>query len=81
MEVLVLKQEGKKIILNIKKTFNNRAIIGEPIFKKYTVLFDYTNSKVGFAHKRESFKSFFINVVSLVRFLCFVFVLGKDCGI
>lgn len=76
LEDLVLKNEGKKVIFNIKKTFNNHAILGEPIFHKYFVLLDYNKNRIGFAPKRETFGSTFINVVALVRFLCFVFVLG-----
>ncbi len=53
MEKLVLKDEhGKKIIFNIKKTFNSRAILGEPIFKQYFMIFDYSKNRIGFSPKR-----------------------------
>ena len=74
---LVLKSERKKVTLNIKKTFNNHGIMGEPLFLHYFCIFDYSKNRIGFAPKRETFNEFFISVVSLVRFLCFVFVLGK----
>ena len=73
---LVLSEQSKKIVLNIKKTFNNRVILGEPIFLQHFIAFDYTKNKFGFAPKRLSFNEFFIDVVSLVRFLCFIFVIG-----
>lgn len=53
MEKLVLKDDhGKKIIFNIKKTFNMRAILGEPIFKQYFMIFDYSKNRIGFSPKR-----------------------------
>lgn len=71
-----MKVEGKKVILNIKQTFNNHAIMGEPLFQHYFCVFDYSKNRMGFAPKRETFNEFFISVVSLVRFLCFVFTIG-----
>jgi hypothetical protein len=53
LENLVVETvKGKKIILNIKKTYNNRAILGEPVFKQHFILFDYSKNKIGFAPKR-----------------------------
>ena len=74
---LVLKSDSKKFILNIKRTYNNRIILGEPVFKDHVLLLDYTKDRIGFAPKRNNFSEFFVNVVTLVRFLCFVFVIGK----
>lgn len=67
----------KKLILNIKKTFNNRVILGEPVFKKHYVVFDYSKNKFGFADKRKEFNDLFVDIVTLVRFLCLVFVIGS----
>lgn len=49
---LIEKEEKTKIILNIKKTFNNRVILGEPIFLKHFIVLDYGKNKFGFANKR-----------------------------
>lgn len=82
MKDLVLRNDhGKRIIFNIKKTFNNRIILGEPIYHENVVILDYTKNKIGIAPKRVSFSEFFINVVTLVRFLCFIFVFGKHSSI
>lgn len=43
---------NKKISFNLKKAFNSRIVLGEPIFKKYSVYFDYSKDKIGFAIKR-----------------------------
>ena len=82
MKDLVLRNDhGKRIIFNIKKTFNNRIILGEPIYHENVVILDYTKNKIGIAPKRVSFSEFFINVVTLVRFLCLIFVFGKHSSI
>lgn len=78
---LVLKVDGKKLIMNIKRTYNNRIILGEPVFKDHVLLLDYTKDRIGFAPKRQNFSEFFVNVVTLVRFLCFVFVIGTNSSI
>lgn len=52
------------------------AVLGEPFFQKYLVMLDYSNNKVGIAEKRELVDTGIINVVSLVRFICFVFLFG-----
>ena len=75
-DLLHVGLKGKKLILNIKKTFNNRAVLGEPVFKQHYIVLDYSKNRFGFANKRSDFSSFFMDIVSLVRFLCFVFVLG-----
>lgn len=74
---LIEKEEKTKIILNIKKTFNNRVVLGEPIFQKHFVAFDYTKNRFGFANKRVTTSEFFMSIITLVRFLCFVFVVGN----
>lgn len=71
----------KKLILNIRKTFNNRVILGEPIFHRHYIVLDYSKNRFGFANKIEKFDSMFVDIVTLVRFLCFIFVIGKDFGI
>lgn len=76
---LIEKEEKTKIILNIKKTFNNRVILGEPVFLKHFIVLDYSKNKFGFANKRVSENDFFVSVVTLVRFLCFIFVIGTFC--
>lgn len=53
MQDLVLKNEhGKKVIFNIKRTYNNRIILGEPIFNQHVLLLDYTKDRIGIAPKR-----------------------------
>jgi hypothetical protein len=52
-DLVLTNDHGKRIIFNIKKTFNNRLIFGEPVFKKYTVFFDYSKDKIGYAIKRS----------------------------
>lgn len=78
MKDLLLSDHSKKLTLNIKKTYNNRLVLGEPIFKDHVLMLDYSKDRIGLAPKRVSFSEFFVNVVTLVRFLCFVFLLG--CG-
>lgn len=73
---LIESDSKAKIILNIKKTFNNRVILGEPIFQRHFIALDYNKNRFGFANKRVTPFEFLVSVVSLVRFLCFVFVLG-----
>lgn len=52
---LVLSEQSKKIVLNIKKTYNNRVILGEPIFLQHFIALDYTKNRFGFAPKRINF--------------------------
>lgn len=66
---------------NIKRAYNNRIILGEPVYNEHVLILDYSKNKIGIAPKRVNFSEFFVNVVTLVRFLCFVFVLGKFDGI
>ncbi len=75
---LLLSEHSKRLTLNIKRTYNNRIILGEPIFRDHVLLLDYSKDRIGIAPKRLNFSEFFVNVVTLVRFLCFVFLLG--CG-
>ena len=49
---LNLKTQGKKVILNIKQTYNKYAIMGEPLFLQYFCVFDYSKNRMGFAPKR-----------------------------
>lgn len=69
-------EHNKKISFNIKKTFNSRIVLGEPIFKKYSVYIDYSKDKIGFAIKREHFPHNF-NLIALVRFICVIFGFGS----
>jgi len=76
MVQLFLSGSSKKIVLNIKKTFNNRVVLGEPIFLQHFIALDYSKNKIGFATPRHDSNDFFVDVVTLVRFLCFIFVIG-----
>jgi hypothetical protein len=79
MKDLVLKNEhGKKVTFNIKRSFNSRIILGEPVYKDHVLILDYSKNRIGIAPKRTNFSEFFVNVVTLVRFLCFVFLLGNS---
>ena len=51
-KLIVKVDHGKRIIFNIKKSFNNYSILGEPLFKEYYFAFDYLNNRVGFSGKR-----------------------------
>ena len=74
---MILGKEGSKTTLNLKVTpYDKYAILGEPLFKNYFVAFDYENNKVGFSEKRDELKQL-INTISLVRFICFIFVAGN----
>jgi len=65
------------VILNIKQLYQQDYIVlGEPVFKKYTLYLDYSKERVGFAIRRQHFQKQFINVVSLIRFLVIVFCAG-----
>jgi hypothetical protein len=46
---LAIASKGNKAIFKIKKSFNNRAVLGEPAFKRYAMFFDYGKNKIGFA--------------------------------
>ncbi len=52
-------------------------ILGEPLFKKYTVYLDYGQQRIGFAIRRAQFQKQFINVVTLIRLLVFLFTFGN----
>jgi hypothetical protein len=77
-DLLLRNEHSKKATFNIKRTYNNRIILGEPIYDNYVLLLDYTKNRIGFAPKRVNFSEFFVNVVTLVRFLCLIFVLGTS---
>ena len=75
---LILEKGHSKTILNIKQSVHDTyAVLGEPFFQKYLVMLDYGKNKVGIASKRELVDYALIDVVSLVRFICFVFLFGK----
>lgn len=64
--------------MNLKQiSHKNYVIFGEPIYSKYATYLDYGKNKVGFAIKREHFQKQYINVVTLIRFLMFIFTFGK----
>ena len=42
----------KKMVLKIKRTFNNRVILGEPVFLQHYIVLDYSKNRFGFANKR-----------------------------
>jgi len=53
MEKLILVNDhGKRVVFNIKKTYNNRVILGEPIFLQHYMAFDYQKNRIGFGPKR-----------------------------
>jgi hypothetical protein len=60
LDQLVLAEQSKKIVLNIKKTYNNRVILGEPLFLQHFIALDYSNNKIGFAPKRQQFAESFL---------------------
>lgn len=49
---LIISNAHHKVVINIKKTYINKIILGEPIFKHYVLIFDYSKYKIGFAPKR-----------------------------
>ena len=51
-KLIVKVDHGKRVIFNIKRSFNNFCILGEPVFMEYWVAFDYLNNRVGFSGKR-----------------------------
>lgn len=66
-----------KTIYNLKQTLHDTyAILGQPLFQKYLIVLDYGKFKVGFGQKCDHDQKEFINVISLVRFICFVFLFG-----
>lgn len=75
-----MHEESQVVILNIKQLYQQDYIVlGEPVFKKYTLYLDYGKERVGFAIKRQHFQKQFINVISLIRFLVIVFCVGNFC--
>lgn len=79
---LILEQTHGRTVLNLKQTIHDTyAVLGNPLFQKYLIVFDYNANKVGIAAKRDELDGGIINVVSLVRFICFVFLFGKFCVI
>ena len=67
-------------MLNIKAApDNNFIILGEPIFKKYFVVLDYENNRIGFARQRVKFLDKVLDIVFLIRFVLWIFILGCCC--
>lgn len=52
-DLIIKNDHGKRIVFNIKKSYNNHIIFGEPVFQKYAVFFDYSKNRIGYALKRE----------------------------
>jgi hypothetical protein len=78
MSELMIGKVKNKTLFNMKQTIHDTyAILGEPFFLKYLVVFGYNNNKVGFGEKFNGDDQQFINVVSVIRFVCFVFVFGN----
>lgn len=46
------KGHSNILTLNIKQTYNNYAVLGEPLFRHYYMLFDYGKNRVGFSGRR-----------------------------
>lgn len=69
-------KDGKEVVLHLKLGETNHIIMGEPFFKKYYSAFDYIKNRIGIAERRKSSEEKVLNVITLVRFLTFVFVLG-----
>jgi hypothetical protein len=75
-----MHDDSSYVVFNIKQIFTEDYIIlGEPVFKKYTLYLDYGKERVGFAIRRQHFQKQFINVVSLIRFLVMTFCCGTIC--
>lgn len=52
LKELIIEKSSKKVVFNIKQVANEFAIIGEPLFLNYFVLFDYSKNKLGLAPRR-----------------------------
>jgi uncharacterized protein (DUF486 family) len=52
-------------------------ILGEPVFKKYFTVFQYSKNRIGIALKRVTTIEKLFDVITLVRFLTFIFCTGK----
>jgi len=76
-KLLLKLDHGKRAIFNIKKSVNQYAVLGEPIFQHYFMAFDYLYNRVGFSGKREVEDYFIFDITTLIRFLCCVMVFGK----
>ena len=46
MKDLVLKDEKNRLVFNIKQSYCNDSIVGEPFFSKYYIYFDYHKNLV-----------------------------------
>jgi hypothetical protein len=50
MKKLILKtDQGKRVIFNLKQSYNNRVVLGEPMFLEYFFAFDYLKNRIGIA--------------------------------
>ena len=75
---LVIEASHSKTKLNLKKSLDSRfVILGEPLFKKYFFVFDYTNNRIGFSDHRTHYVDEIINVVTLIRFVLWILILCK----
>lgn len=52
LDEIIIEKTSKKVVFNIKQVSNETAILGEPIFLNYYVLFDYSKNKLGLAPRR-----------------------------
>jgi len=53
MKKLILKtDQGKRVIFNLKQSYNNRVVLGEPLFLEHFFAFDYLRNRIGIAEKR-----------------------------
>ncbi len=57
---------------------NPYMILGEPVFKKYYTAFHYNKNRIGVALRRVTELERLFDVITLVRFLTFVFVTGNE---
>ena len=55
--------------------------MGEPVFKNYFVVLDYTNNRIGVAQQRVKFMDKVLDVVFLIRFVLWSFIIGCCCVI
>lgn len=69
------KHHGYKF--NIKEALDDKHIIlGEPIFRKYFIVLDYEHDRLGLSLHRTKFADKLIDVVLLIRFVVWVFLIG-----
>ena len=54
LQDLVLEKHHKEVTFNLKTTFQDYAIFGEPFFQKYYTVFDYGRNRIGIGAPRTS---------------------------